>query len=658
MSYFKYAERSSESRVDWNEISKGMVDMLKEQTRLRNEKLDKAVKLQGEVTTTLSEAPMGSDVNANQRVAEFASDAQEYSLMMNKLWCSGEMSYREYMAATNNFKTNTESYLSQAEKYAANYEVHKKRMEEQIASGVEVSELARVEDFGNFSKFTPVIDAPTGAIGLVGEDGTKYASMTQLGVAVMSQYDRLDVNAATTDVAKQMGTTVEVIKRGGVRTLESALQNEDYIAAEDNAISGILVGDNAHTSVLVDYDMGAYSTTHDINDAINDPNAILMVPSSRNPNRMIGAVEDDAAFDRYIDEQATRNGQPLTDEEKATLRRHRDAQRERSVEAVREQLRARLDWEETPTADTTPSDSDAARKARERAAREARMVTNWDTLGTGTPEEQTVAAEAIVGMLNEGKEADERIVDRIVPDETGQQVTFFYPDGTSRNVSLVDESGQRLSRSEWLSEGTEFHGVEGDYGRFYEGGVVPAGSTQLERGERTVGYEEPAVGYDTETAGFDPKTGKAVDVTPRGIYSATTSEDGSSKGVTAAALSALRLMDFENPQLSVVEVDRIDFPGTQSYLFGNRFEDAVKYFVPGVMPYQVFVPEEDARATVGLLNELVAVARAEGRQVTVEEIRAAIGPDKYDLYNTQEMRDANPVEQPTIANPNRQGELD
>jgi hypothetical protein len=36
MSYYKYAERSSESRVDWNEISKGMVDMLREQTRLRN----------------------------------------------------------------------------------------------------------------------------------------------------------------------------------------------------------------------------------------------------------------------------------------------------------------------------------------------------------------------------------------------------------------------------------------------------------------------------------------------------------------------------------------------------------------------------------------------------------------------------------------------
>ncbi|WP_291811415.1 hypothetical protein [Limnobacter sp.] len=354
MSYFKYAERSSESRVDWNEISKGMVDMLKEQTRLRNEKLDDAVKLQGEVTTTLSEAPMGSDVNANQRVSEFAADAQEYSLMMNKLWRSGQMSYREYMAATNNFKTNTEGYLSQAEKYAANYEVHVKRMEEQLASGVEVSELARVEDFGNFSKFTPVIDAPTGSIGLVGEDGRKYASVTQLGVAVMSQYDRLDVEGRTTDVAKQMGTTVEVLKAGDVRTLESALQNDDYVAAEDDAVSGILIGDNAHTSVLVDFKRGLYSTTHDINDAINDPNAILMVPSSRNPDRMIGAIEDDAAFERYIDEQATRDGQPLTDGEKAILRKNREAQREQAFETVREQLRARLPFKETPTAEFAP----------------------------------------------------------------------------------------------------------------------------------------------------------------------------------------------------------------------------------------------------------------------------------------------------------------
>ncbi len=199
-----------------------------------------------------------------------------------------------------------------------------------------------------------------------------------------------------------------------------------------------------------------------------------------------------------------------------------------------------------------------------------------------------------------------------------------------------------MSRSQWLSEGTEFHGVEGDYGRFYEGGLVPAGSTVLERGERTVGYEEPAVGYDTETAGFDPKTGKSADVTPRGIYVASTSEDSSAQDVTGAALSSLRLMNFDNPQLSVVYL-------SPEGPLNNT--DAVKYFVPGLMTYQVFVPEDGANTVIGMLNELVAVARAEGRQVTIDELKAAIGSENYDLYNTQEFRDANPVEQPAIERP-------
>lgn len=403
MSYYKYAERSSESRVDWNEISKGMVDMLKEQTRLRNEKLDDALELQNTITTTLSEAPMGSDENANQRISGFAADAQEYMLMMNKLWRSGEMGYREYMAATNNFKTNANGYLTQAERYNEAYEVHQKRIQEQLASGVEVSELARVEDFGNFSKFTPVIDAPTGSIGLVDADGKSYASMTQLGVAVMSQYDRLDVNAATTELAKQMGTTIKVLKRNGIRTLESALQNEDYVSAEDNAVSSIFVGDNSRTSVLVDYDAGLYDTTHDINDAINDPNAILMVPSSRNSTRMIGAVEDDAAFERYIEEQATRNGQPLTEGEKSTLRRHREAQRERSTEAVREQLRARLPWEETPTVDTDRRGlTDAERKRQEGLSVTKDGVNNLQAVFTATDPDTLEAALSYFEAKNPG----------------------------------------------------------------------------------------------------------------------------------------------------------------------------------------------------------------------------------------------------------------
>jgi len=401
--------------------------------------------------------------------------------------------------------------------------------------------------------------------------------------------------------------------------------------------------------VLVDFKRGLYSTTHDINDAINDPNAILMVPSSRNSDRMIGAIEDDADFERYISEQATRDGQPLTEGEKATLRRHRDAQRKQSFEAVRDQLRARLPFVETPTADTTGGDSDADRKARERAKREARMVTNWDCLGTGTPEDQTVCAEALVGMLNEGKKADERIVDNIVPDADGQRVTFFYPDGTSRNISLVDEEGNRLSRSQWLSEGTEFHGVEGDYGRFYEGGKVPAGSTVLERGERTVGYEEPAVGYDDAIeVGIEGVLKKS---SPRAQYELRTQgvgqDDKGQDQVAAAAVDALARMNFSGVDVEIIE--DIDRPGFQ-FSFDTK-QNLIKYFIPDVMPYQVFIPDTNAAGIVGQLIEMADIARSENREITVEELRSILGPENYKNYNTQAMRNAYPAAAAPVQQP-------
>lgn len=622
MSYFKYAERSSESRVDWNEISKGMVDMLKEQTRLRNEKLDEAVKLQGEVTTTLSEAPMGSDVNANQRVSEFAADAQEYSLMMNKLWRSGEMSYREYMAATNNFKTNTEGYLSQAEKYAANYEKHVKRMEEQIASGVEVSELARVEDFGNFSKFTPVIDAPTGSIGLVGEDGTKYASVTQLGVAVMSQYDRLDVEGRTTDVAKQMGTTVEVLKAGGVRTLESALQNADYVDAEDDAVSGILIGDNAHTSVLVDFKRGLYSTTHDINDAINDPNAILMVPSSRNSDRMIGAVEDDAAFERYIDEQATRDGQPLTDGEKATLRRHRDAQREQSFETVREQLRARLDWEETPTADTDSRDTAGERGLAAQGKVNLRAL---EKIHGGEDKDVQEGLEHVFG-----KDPSYR-TSRIEGSGDNRKVIVEYYDKAEKR-SYTREFNIPVGLKDWIDVGAA---------EFYNESQIPyvydayENQPRLYEGRRGdgVGQTRRMIVVDdlasievTDDAGAKVSVGDRI----KGLVGENAMEVFDGKGVNASANADVIRSALNTSAVGLeADVTSINEDVIEKATGKTIRRSGIRIFVPGRMDVPLVVPNstESLASLLGILEVI-----ASSPSVKAADLVAML-PDEAAIYN-------------------------
>jgi len=36
--YYKYAERSADSQINWAEVGKNMSDMLKEETRIREEK--------------------------------------------------------------------------------------------------------------------------------------------------------------------------------------------------------------------------------------------------------------------------------------------------------------------------------------------------------------------------------------------------------------------------------------------------------------------------------------------------------------------------------------------------------------------------------------------------------------------------------------------
>jgi hypothetical protein len=49
--YFKYAERSAESQINWAEVGKNMTDMLQEQERIRDEKisaLDAATRELGE----------------------------------------------------------------------------------------------------------------------------------------------------------------------------------------------------------------------------------------------------------------------------------------------------------------------------------------------------------------------------------------------------------------------------------------------------------------------------------------------------------------------------------------------------------------------------------------------------------------------------------
>ena len=609
MSYYKYAERSSESRVDWNEISKGMVDMLKEQTSLRNAKLDEAVKLQGEVTTTLSEAPMGSDTNANQRVSQFAADAQDYSLMMNKLWRSGEMSYREYMAATNNFKTNTEGYLGQAEKYAANYEKHVERMKADengyvAGSGVEVSELARVEDFGNFSKFSPVIDAPTGSIALVGEDGQRFASVSQLGVAVMGTYDRLDVAALTAQAVDQLGDITRPF--GGGVTVEGVLTPRDadgnpigelteYEKAEDEIVGGILdTSDNAATSTLVDYSNLSYESHHldspdDIQAAVDDPKLVVMMPSPRNKDRFIGAVEDDvtdADFEAYLDQ---RNVSP---EQKAALIANRKAQKEKAFDLVRNRIRTGLDLSteiEAPQQGRAPTSTELE-MAEEQRNRDTAM-TNWRDLGLVKNQdeanalvnrirrdEEILGVDRRIGTLEEINLLEGGVVELIYVDDDGNR--------TPRDVNRISlDSGEgNIDLENWMSQGSQVHGV--------------SDPTKWE--DLVTDEEGRPVGVTTTGSTTIPQTREEVERWDQGTVQTTTyDENGRATGQASVSLE-------EAWQNSGMDSD------------GNKLSNAMNRIAPRAELVSEIITQRTGRATPDIKSYPMTVVNEATRDMDIE----------------------------------------
>ena len=665
MSYYKYAERSAESRVDWSEISKNMVDMLKEQTRLRNEKIDAAVELQGEVATTLSEAPMGSDESANQAVANFSADAQEYMLMMNKLWRSGEMSYREYLGATSNFKTNTESYLGQAEKYAANYEKHVKRMEEQLASGVEVSELSRVEDFGNFNKFTPVIDAPTGAIGLVGENGQSFGSMSQLGVAVMATYDRLDVAGLTAQAVEQLGDITRPF--GGGVTVEGVLTPRDaegnpigelteYEKAEDEIVGGILdTSDNAATSTLVDYSNLSYESHHldssdDIQAAVDDPKLVVMMPSPRNSDRFIGAVEDDvtdADFEAYLDQRG------VTPEQKAALIANRKAQKDKAFELVRNRIRTGLDLSteiEAPEQGRAPT-GDELEMAEEQRNRNTAMR-NWRDLGLVTTQDD---ANALVSRIRRDEEilgVDRRIgtleginlleggvVELVYVDDEGKE--------TIRDVertSLDSEQGT-IDLNNWMSQGSQVHGSSepGDWESLVtgeDGTPVPVkttGSTTIPRERGTVERWEQGTVQTTTYDENGRATGQqAVNAEDAWQNSALDSDGDELKFHKRIAPRAELVADIITQRTGRATPDIKPYPMT---VVDDAIGDAgigrtavISFYVPGITEMPVFLPiRQDGNGEQKLkeLTQRVLEVADRSGVLTMEELQKVVAEMDY-----------------------------
>ena len=156
--YYKYAERSADSQVNWAEVGKGISDMLTEQVKIREEKkaaYEEAYRID---TDKLVNAPQGTWQDGNATVNNFAHDMMAQQLIDYKLLKSGVMKERDYTLRRENYKSGTNTVFDlqkilQAEK-ASTIDLYQKGE----IQALNISNMADVESYTDFANAKIDID--------------------------------------------------------------------------------------------------------------------------------------------------------------------------------------------------------------------------------------------------------------------------------------------------------------------------------------------------------------------------------------------------------------------------------------------------------------------------------------------------------------------
>jgi hypothetical protein len=310
--YYKYAERSAESQVNWAEIGKNMTDMLRQEVAVREEKkaaLQEATRLAAE---QISNAPQGAHESARAEAIRYADGASKYLLMQDRLLKSGLLDPRDYMIARQNLTDGTKGAYASMKAFQENYAKLLERAQKDESSMIELKRLEKVQGYGNFSQSGFFIDAPTGkvSVGLKEEQiingekviGLKKGSsvgMQYIDGAIYGQIDKFKYRETLKEMADSLGQFVtsnitpgSLSKIGYVTTLSDARKriNEmgvgadekkmlyDFYASSYDAIETMLANENHKASLLVD-GMAAkgYFWTDDPDVAAKNPKAVLEV---------------------------------------------------------------------------------------------------------------------------------------------------------------------------------------------------------------------------------------------------------------------------------------------------------------------------------------------------------------------------------------------
>lgn len=319
--YYKYVERGTESQINWGEVGRTVSEMIATEAQVREEKkaaIDESSRQFGEV---LANAPTGAFTTANEWTLNYANDASQALLLLDRQLKTGQISLKDYTVKRQNLNDSTNQMFELSKMYQDKYQEALERNQMQANSEAEMWFMTQVEGLSNFKDSKAYIN-PTnyqvsvgqmkqvkGADGqtvmMLDSDPNNYKSLNQMRNYMQLKIDKYDYTKVIGEKVASLGEFIDTesiarlaniyrtygitdiadpTKRPkfGAEVTDADMKNMSTFEAWESAtIKAQLANPYVTQSILVDL-MGTnpktgedYKYTLDAQQAASDPNYIL-----------------------------------------------------------------------------------------------------------------------------------------------------------------------------------------------------------------------------------------------------------------------------------------------------------------------------------------------------------------------------------------------
>jgi hypothetical protein len=458
--YYKYAEQSADSQVNWADVSKNVSEMLKTEVDLREKKKAAYEESFQKLNDTLANAPQGKWQDGNRFTNDAAHDLSQQNLMNYRLFKSGQMSERDYTFNRQNLQNGTNTVFSLTKAFNDAYNDRMQGLLTNKYQALTGANMQQVEGFKNFSNSKVIIDPYTSqlSIGKMAKNPTTGVMELTKDVVpanvlmgmIGTPIPTWDADGSINDIVGKMGKNEETLyraastmKAGTITKLLGLGALEGEYAKKDKN------GKPLYPDLKDNIDIINKGLNDAISSAFSNPYNIssVLTQNTKNYNQDSYTFDKDVAAkdkSKILLKIDNTSGLPTLD----TTAPNYKAQEQEAIDWVRGQMLLKMDSKRDMTttgyAPTPQRESEGEREARigKRTA-----VTDAQSVGALWGGDEVAIQEAITRF----RDMNDKILG-VTRDTNGVSVRYIGPDGGkySRTIPFKTSGGLPLTQAQFI----------------------------------------------------------------------------------------------------------------------------------------------------------------------------------------------------------------